>query len=99
MPSTAEPTTAQSTPRGTLRTGLTASSLMSAASSNPTRVNAPSSPASAHAYQVGWWTTEVVLNSIPPGAGLACTPQSTSSSTPNSTVPMISVNTATLLTR
>src|SRR5262249_7888503 len=99
MPSTAEPTMAQSTPRGTLRTGFTASSLMSAASSNPTSVNAPSSPASANAYQVGLCTTDVVLNSMPPGAGLACVPQSTSSSTPNTTVPMISVNTATLLTR
>ena len=35
----------------------------------------------------------------PYGVGLACTPHSTSSSTPNTTVPMISVNTATLLTR
>jgi Inosine-uridine preferring nucleoside hydrolase len=48
-------------PRGTLRTGLTASSDMSAASSNPTSVKAPSSPASVKAYQVGLWITAVVL--------------------------------------
>ena len=101
MPSTAEPTTAHSTPRGTLRPGFTASSDMSAASSNPTRVKAPSSPARAKAYHVGLWKTEVVFMRMPApyGVGLEWTPHSTSSSTPNTTVPMISVNTATLLTR
>ena len=49
MPRTAEPATAQMTPRGTLLRGLTASSDMSAASSKPTSVNAPISPASANA--------------------------------------------------
>ena len=39
----------QSTPRGTLRRGSTASSDMSAASSNPTSVNAPRSPARPNA--------------------------------------------------
>ncbi len=101
MPRTAEPPTAHSTPRGTLRRGFTASSDMSAASSNPTRVNAPSSPARAKAYHVGLWKTDVVLVRMPApyGVGLACTPHRTRSSTPNTTVPMISVNTATLLTR
>ena len=101
MPRTAEPPTAHRTPRGTLRCGFTASSDMSAASSNPTRVNAPSSPASAKAYHVGLWKTDVVLVRMPApyGVGLACTPHRMSSSTPNTTVPMISVNTATLLTR
>ena len=101
MPRTTERPSPHSTPRGTLCTGLTASSDMSAASSNPTRVKTPSRLASAKAYQVGLWKTDVVLNRMPApyGEGLACTPQSTSSSTPNTTVPMISVNTATLLTR
>ena len=49
MPRTAEPATAQITPRGTLRRGSTASSDMSAASSKPTRVKAPIRPASAKA--------------------------------------------------
>ena len=35
----------------------------------------------------------------PYGVGLVCSPHSTSSRTPNTTVPMISVNTAMLLTR
>jgi hypothetical protein len=61
MPRTAEPPTAHRTPRGTLRRGLTASSDMSAASSKPTRVKAPSSPARAKAYQVGLCSVEVVL--------------------------------------
>ena len=65
MPRTTELPTAHSTPRGTLRTGLTASSDMSAASSNPTRVNAPSRPASAMAYQVGLWLTDVVFTRMP----------------------------------
>ena len=101
MPRTTERPSPQSTPRGTLRTGLTASSDMSAASSNPTRVKTPSRLASAKAYQVGLWKADVVLNRMPApyGEGLACTPHSTNSSTPNTTVPMISVNTATLLTR
>src|SRR5262245_24752705 len=101
MPRTADSTTAQITPRGTLRTGLTASSDMSAASSKPTSVNAPSSPASVKAYQVGLWNTEVVFVRIPApyGVGFALKPQSARSSMPNRTVPMISVNTATLLTR
>src|SRR5262249_13551463 len=101
MPSTPESTTAQMTPRGTLRTGLTASSDMSAASSNPTSVNAPSRPARVNAYQVGLCTAAVVLVRMPQpyGLGLELTPHKTNSSTPNSTVPMISVNTATLLTR
>src|SRR5215469_472440 len=101
MPRTTEPPTAHSTPRGTLRTGLTASSDMSAASSNPTRVKMPSRLASAMEYQVALWYTDVVLNRMPApyGEGLALTPQSTNSRTPKTTVPMISVNTATLLTR
>src|SRR5215469_11032965 len=53
MPSTVEPATAQITPRGTLRLGLTASSDMSAASSNPTSVNAPRRPARANEYSSG----------------------------------------------
>jgi hypothetical protein len=65
MPSTTEPSTAHSTPRGTLRRGSTASSDMSAASSNPTRVNAPSRPARVKAYHVGLWNTEVVLVRMP----------------------------------
>jgi hypothetical protein len=100
MPSTTEPSTAHSTPRGTLRRGSTASSDMSAASSNPTRVNAPSRPARVKAYHVGLWNTEVVLVRMPAPycSGLDLPPHSTSS-TPNTTVPMISVNTAMLLTR
>src|SRR5882724_11472225 len=76
MPSTAEPATAHRTPRGTLRTGLTASSDMSAASSNPTSVNAPSRPARANAYHVGLCRVEVVLVRMlaPYGVGLDCTP-------------------------
>src|SRR5487761_1287199 len=65
MPRTAEPATAQSTPRGTLRRGLTASSDMSAASSKPTSVNAPSSPASANEYSSGLLPGFVVLARIP----------------------------------
>src|SRR5438477_6569064 len=52
MPRTTERPSPHSTPRGTLRTGLTASSDMSAASSNPTRVKTPSRLASAMEYQV-----------------------------------------------
>jgi hypothetical protein len=48
IPRTADPATAQITPRGTLLRGSTASSDMSAASSNPTSVNAPIRPASAN---------------------------------------------------
>src|SRR5579862_9298944 len=101
MPRIPEPATAHRTPRGTLLRGLTASSDMSAASSNPTRVNAPSRPASANAYQVGLWLTDAVLVRMPApyGVGLDFTPHRMNSSTPNRTVPMISVNTATLLTR
>src|SRR6185437_2502316 len=65
MPRTTDRPSPQSTPRGTLRTGLTASSDMSAASSNPTRVKMPSRLASAKAYQVGLWKADVVLNRMP----------------------------------
>ena len=53
------------------------------------------------AYQVGLWKTEVVLVRMPAPycSGLDLTPHSTSSRTPNTTVPTISVNTAMLLTR
>src|SRR6476646_11607462 len=101
MPRTTERPSPHSTPRGTLLTGLTASSDMSAASSNPTRVKMPSKLASAKAYQVGLWKADVVLNRMPApyGEGLACTPQSTNSSTTNTSVTMSSVNTATSFTR
>src|SRR6516225_10113709 len=101
MPSTVEPATAQITPRGTLRLGLTASSDMSAASSNPTSVNAPRRPASANEYSSGLPPGLVVFPRMlnPYGDGLLCATNSANSSTPNTTVPMISVNTATLLTR
>src|SRR5580704_2412151 len=70
MPSTAEPATAHSTPRGTLLRGLTASSDMSAASSKPTRVKAPSSPARVKAYQVGLCRVLVVFVRMPAPYGV-----------------------------
>ena len=61
MPSTAEPVTAQTTLRGTLRRGSTAFSENVAESSKPTRVNAPRSPASTKEYHAGSWDGAVVL--------------------------------------
>src|SRR5713226_1310942 len=101
IPSTTELTTAQITPRGTLRRGLTASSDMSAASSNPTSVNAPSNDARANEYHNGLPPGFVVLPRMdhPVADGLEWPSQRASSTTANTTVPTISVKTATLLTR
>src|SRR5215472_12107357 len=65
MPRTTETTTAPITPRGTLERGLTASSDMSAHSSKPTSVNAPSIEASANEYSSGPPVGLVVLNRTP----------------------------------
>src|SRR5579875_85851 len=101
MPSTTDPATAQITPRGTDRRGFTASSDMSAASSKPTSVNAPSIDASANEEYSGLWPGRAVLARTDHtyGDGVLQPSHRKKSVTANTTGPTISVNTAMLLTR
>ena len=102
MPSTAEPPTAHSTPRGTLLRGVHRVLGHVGGQLEPDqgeRAEQPGQREGVPRRVVEDATSVLVRMPAPYGVGLAWTPHSTSSSTPNTTVPMISVNTATLLTR
>ncbi len=101
IPSTPDTTAASSMARGTARRASTASSAMSAAASNPTRVKMPISapPTIPSASGVPGLTVARKARPCPP-SGAADPPrtQARNTTTLRTTVPRISANTATLFT-
>ena len=97
QPSTPDTTTDRIIARGTVRRASTASSAMSAAASNPTSVKIPTSapPTSASGKTA---PGVVVVRKAKPWSDPPRT-QAKNTTTESTTVPMISANTATLLTR